>query len=275
MTRDTFDGRSALVTGAASGIGLELSRALVARGTRVWLTDVNADAARAASAAIGDGSTSLALDVRDADAFASVAQEVAAESGGLDFLFNNAGIGVSGEMHELGVSHFDRIIDINVRGVMNGIAAVYPAMVERGRGHIVNTASAGGLLPMPLATPYAMTKHAVVGLSTSLRLEAEVHGVRVSALCPAAVETPLLDAKNPTDLPGVWRPDMRAYLAKLAGPPHPCERFVEYALDAVAANRSIVVAPATARVGALLQRLVPGLIRARSRRALQEERATR
>jgi NAD(P)-dependent dehydrogenase (short-subunit alcohol dehydrogenase family) len=271
----TFEGCTAIVTGAASGIGLALSQALVGRGCHVWLTDVDAAAAKTAAEGIGSRAVPAELDVRDARAIAQLVEHVATDRGGLDFMFNNAGIGVGGEMHQLSVEHYDRIVDINIRGVMNGIAAAYPLMVEQRHGHIVNTASAGGLLPMPLLTPYSMTKHAVVGLSESLRLEAESYGVRVSALCPSAIDTPLLDTEGPTDLPSVWRPDLRRYLTKMAGPPYPSDAFAEYALDSIAANQGLIVAPRSARISALLNRIAPGLVRSRIRAALQAERKDR
>lgn len=262
---------AAIVTGAASGIGLALSKALIGRGAHVWLTDIDSVAAKSAADALGPQAHSLALDVRDAVAFADVVEQVAGERNGLDYLFNNAGIGVGGETHQMSVEHFDRIIDINIRGVMNGIAAAYPGMVEQGHGHIVNTASASGLLPVPLLTPYAMTKHAVVGLSSSLRLEAENYGVRVSVLCPSAIDTPLLDTEGPDDLPKAWRPDLRRYLTTLAGAPYPSESFAEYTLDAIEANRGTIVAPASARITALLNRIAPNLVLRRIRSALNTE----
>src|SRR5207248_6593438 len=121
--------------------------------------------------------------------------------GRLDLMVNNAGIGIGGETRELLLAHWDRIIDVNLRGVVHGVHAAYPVMIEQGSGHIVNTASLAGLLPSPGATPYAMTKHAVVGLSLSLRGEAAAYGVRVTAVCPGVVETPILDKGGPDDLP--------------------------------------------------------------------------
>ncbi|MBW2245451.1 MAG: SDR family oxidoreductase [Deltaproteobacteria bacterium] len=265
-----FRDKSAIVTGAASGIGLALSRALVARGARVWLTDIDSEAASSAAEALGTSARSLPLDVRDADAFAKIVHDVAAERGGLDFLFNNAGIvGAPGETHELSAGHFDRVSDINIRGVTNGVVAAYPLMVERGRGHIVNTASSAGLLPVPLMVPYAMSKHAVVGLSESLRLEAETHGVRVSVLCPSAIDTPLLDSEGPEDLEKPWRPDVRQYLTQLAGAPYPSDAFAEYALDCVAVNRGIIIAPRSTRIARFLSRLAPRLAEQRIRTVLR------
>ena len=100
---------------------------------------------------------------------------------------------MGGSTHELDSSHWDRIIDINIKGVVNGVLTAYPLMVAQGDGHIVNTASGAGLAPAVLTVAYTTTKHAVVGLSTALRPEAALHGVRVSVLCPGAVDTPILD----------------------------------------------------------------------------------
>ena len=265
-----FQNKSAIVTGAASGIGLALSKELIARGAHVWLTDINEAGAQQAASSLGSDAHSALLDVRDANAVAQLVAEVDTGHDGLDFMFNNAGIGIGGEMHELGVDHFDRIIDINIRGVTNGIAAAYPRMVAKRQGCIVNTASAAGLSAVPLLTPYAMTKHAVVGLSRSLRIEAEHYGVQVNMLCPSAVETPILDAEMPTDLRGVWRPDVRGYLSKLAAP-FPVEKFAKYALDGVESNREFIVAPFQTRLSMVLNRLAPTLVANRFRKFYQEE----
>src|SRR3546814_10128194 len=107
------------------------------------------------------------------------------------------GISLGGATHEMSAEHWDRIIDVNIRGVVNGIRAVYPSMIQRESGQIVNVASGAGLVAPPFVAAYAMTKNAVVGLSAALRAEAALHGVRVTVLCPGAVETPVLD--RPTD----------------------------------------------------------------------------
>jgi NAD(P)-dependent dehydrogenase (short-subunit alcohol dehydrogenase family) len=266
-----YRGATAIITGAGSGIGLALSKSLVARGAHVWLTDVNSASAKAAAETLGPTAHSADLDVRDAAKFARIVQQVATERSGLDFLFNNAGIAVTGEMHLLSATHFDRIIDVNIRGVMNGVAAAYPLMVKQGHGHIVNIASLGGLLPMPLVTPYSMTKHAIVGLSMNLRFEAESYGVKVCVLCPGAIETPLLDSEGPKDLPRTWRPDVRRYLTRMGGPPSPVDTFAEYALDRIETNRPVIVFPVSARVAVLLNRFARSLVYRRVRRALRAE----
>lgn len=257
-----WNGANVVVTGAASGIGLALSIAMVKRGADVWLTDVNGPGVEQAAEALGPKARWAKLDVRDALAVRAVIERVARDRGRIDYLFNNAGIGIAGAAEDLAVQHYDRIIDINIRGVVNGIAAAYPIMVAQRSGHIVNTASAAGLVPVPLLVPYSMTKHAVVGLSTSLRLEAAPHGVHVSALCPSATETPIIDCDNPSDLPRVaWRPNVRRYLTKLGGEPYPPTKLADEALRGVERNLPLIIVPARARFTAALSRLAPGLTR--------------
>lgn len=270
-----WQGKSVIMTGAASGIGLALSKAMVERGAEVWLTDIDLAGATEQAQALGERAHARELDVTDAGAFRAIVEEVVAQHGALDFLFNNAGIGVAGESHAMDTSHFDRTLDINVRGVTNGVMAAYPLMIERGQGHIVNTASAAGLLPVPLMAAYSMSKHAVVGLSESLRLEARNYGVQVSVLCPSAIETPLLDSKGPEDLAKPWRPDLRRYLTAVAGPPHPVADFAEYALRGIEAGHGKIIAPAMARMGARVARWLPRLAEMRIRSALAKELADR
>ncbi len=263
----------AFVTGGGSGIGKELSLALAKRGARVWVVDRNGGAAEAVAKQCGPKARAVTLDVRDADAVRAAVEACEKEGGRLDYVFNNAGIGCGGEVQDLTVAHFDRVLDVNVRGVVHGVMAAYPIMVRQGSGHIVNTASMAGLGPAPFLTPYAMTKHAVVGLSTSLRVEGAALGVRVSALCPAAIETPILDSDNPPDLPSPpWRPDVRRFLTKLAGPPYPADKLATEALDAIAKNVGVIVIPSKARFLWRLGRMAPSLVEKASIDAVAGER---
>ncbi len=272
----TFKDVSAVVTGGGSGIGRALSLAMARRGARVIVTDINEEAALSVAEACGPSARGYALDVRDADQVRARIEGTVREHGRIDYLFNNAGIGVGGETHELTLAAWERIIDINVRGVIHGVTVAYPIMVKQRSGHIVNTASLAGLGPVPLLTPYAMTKHAVVGLSTSLRLEASAFGVRVSALCPAAIETPLLDSDNPADLPKLaWRPDVRRFLTALGGPPYPVEKFAEEALQGIERNQGIIVIPARARLLWRAGRWAPWLVEKVGLDAVAAERANR
>ena len=270
MSRDAFAGRSAVVTGGGSGVGAALVRALVAEGAHVVVADLDPDAAaQTARIATGPGTAvARALDVRDAAAVAEVVTGVVAEHGTIDLMFNNAGITFGGETHELTLDHWNAVIDVNIRGVVHGVAAAYPVMVEQSGGHIVNTASMGGLMAAGLITSYVMSKHAVVGLSLALRTEAAAHGVGVTALCPAAVETPMLDKGELGRFRG------RDYYLKGQGIRHPLDAdvFARQSLAAVAANRPLLVTPFAARAAWRLGRLSPGMVSRAGTRFVAKQR---
>ena len=242
---ESFANRTALVTGGASGIGAALAGELRSRGATVMTTDIEGDVDRR-------------LDVRDLEAFRSLV----VETGVPDLLFANAGISMGGPTHELTRAHWDRVIDVNLNGVVNALLAVYPGMVERGSGHVVATASGAGLAAPPFVAAYAATKHAVVGLGLGLRPEAALHGLRVSVLCPGAVETPILDRMPADDLPATQTTlvTARQYLSLLKQKPVAADRFARLALGGVARNRAIIAVPASARTLWYLHRLSPSVI---------------
>src|SRR5262249_52890994 len=156
------------ITGGASGIGRAIGEELALRGCEVVLADRQIDLANEVCRGIvdrGGRATAAELDVRDLAMFKSVADATLSRTGRIDFLFNNAGIGVGGAMDAYLPADWDDVIDVNLRGVAYGIQAVYPHMVHRGSGHIVNTASMAGLIATPGQGVYSATKHAVVGLS--------------------------------------------------------------------------------------------------------------
>jgi NAD(P)-dependent dehydrogenase (short-subunit alcohol dehydrogenase family) len=261
----------AIVTGAASGIGRALATALLRRGDTVVLADVDAaglaDSIQAAGA--GDRASSAILDVRDWDAVSALVEATVERAGRLDMMFNNAGIGVGGELDELTVDHWNRIIDINLMGVIHGVQAAYPVMVRQGHGHIVNTASLSGLNPAPLLVPYSTTKHGVVGLSLSLRAEAAAHGVGVTVVCPGPTDTPFLDKGGPADLP---RSRLRRHLdvrtlTESSGEIYSAEQLAADVLQAVADNKARVVAPRSARIAWRVNRYWPWLVNRLSQQA--------
>jgi len=198
------------------------------------------------------------LDVRDAAAVADLVSRVVAEHGSLDLMFNNAGIAIGGLVEELTLDHWDRVIDVNVRGVVHGVHAAYPVMIRQGHGHIVNTASLAGLVPGPSLAPYAAAKHAVVGMSLSLRAEAAGKGVRVSAICPGFVNTPLLGRVNP-DLPQTETGANAAALARRLGRLYEADLLAQDVLRGIAANKALIVAPGSARFAWRMARYAPGL----------------
>jgi NAD(P)-dependent dehydrogenase (short-subunit alcohol dehydrogenase family) len=257
-----FAGAVAIVTGGASGIGRALAEALARRGATVVIFDLQGDLADEVAAGIrsaGGQATARLVDVRDFQAIEQLVQDTWKEHGRLDYLFNNAGIGIAGPIKEFELDDWYRIIDVNVRGVVNGVHAAYPLMLRQGFGHIVNTASMAGLMPAPGTTSYAASKFAVVGLSTSLRCEAAATGVRVSVLCPGVIRTPILDAggKYGKLLLPASPEDQRRHWERLR--PMAPERFAEEALHAVKQNRSIIILPSWWKLLWWLNRLSPSL----------------
>jgi NAD(P)-dependent dehydrogenase (short-subunit alcohol dehydrogenase family) len=187
-----FRGKVAIVTGAASGIGRAIGEALAREGAIAILTDVDRDNVESVSAVLrGEGHTvsSERLDVTDAAAVQALVDRTVDQYGKLDFMFNNAGIGIGGKAHLFELTDWQPVLRVNLDGVIHGVVAAYRQMVRQGHGHIVNTASIAGLTPLPFGAAYAATKHAVVGLSTSLAVEAALHGVKVSAVCPGYIDT--------------------------------------------------------------------------------------
>src|SRR5262249_26181952 len=177
-----FDGAVAIVTGAASGIGRALADELAGRGASVMLVDLDAAVHEVAAGILampGRHASARTLDVTDCASLEQLVHGVAGDYGRLDFMFNNAGIGAGGELRHHTTEAWNRIIDVNLRGVVHGLQAAYPLMLRQGFGHIVNTASMQGLMPSPLTGCYSATKHALVGLSKALRVEAAASGVRV------------------------------------------------------------------------------------------------
>jgi NAD(P)-dependent dehydrogenase (short-subunit alcohol dehydrogenase family) len=198
------------------------------------------------------------LDVTDFAAVDSLIQQTVAANGRLDYLFNNAGIVIAGEAQHYQIEDWNRVIDVNLRGVVNGIQAGYPILRRQGFGHIVNTASIAGLVPMPGLLSYCATKHAVVALSTSLRVEAAVAGVYVSVLCPGAVETAIVGGGKFGKLLQPAPVEVQRKLWEKGRPITP-ERFAVAALAAIARNRAIIVIPWWWKVLWWINRLSPSL----------------
>jgi NAD(P)-dependent dehydrogenase (short-subunit alcohol dehydrogenase family) len=141
----SFAGKQAIVTGAGSGIGAALCRALASAGADVICTDIDGDAAERTASALGANARPARLDVTDAEAVQATVDEVVNRAGRLDLIFNNAGIVWGGDTELLTLDQWNAIIDVNIRGVVHGVAAAYPLMIRQGHGHIINTASMAGL----------------------------------------------------------------------------------------------------------------------------------
>jgi short-subunit dehydrogenase len=163
-------------------------------------------------------------------------------AGRLDYVLANAGSGVFGEAHLYEARDWDFLIDLNIRGVVNVVRAAYGRMVAQGFGHLVTTASVAGLMTTPFLSAYAATKHAVVGMSKALRVEGARFGVRVSALCPGAIRTPLLSGgAHGRTVYGLTPARMLAWWERMR--PMNVDAFATQAVDAIAQNRGIIVLP--------------------------------
>ena len=254
--------RAALITGGASGIGRALGELLAQRGAKVVLADRQGERALQVAehiVAMGGKARGVELDVRDVDAFRSVAQGMVQREGTIDYFFNNAGIAIGGHIADYDDAAWDDVLDVNLRGVAYGIQAVYPIMRRQHSGHIINTASMAGFLPMPGGASYNTSKHAVVGLTKSLRVEAAPFGIRASVLCPGAIRTPILTGGQYGRHVGRVLPEstIMAMWERLR-PMDPKVFAVEVMKD-VDANEPYIIVPRWWKAWWLLERLAPRL----------------
>ncbi len=192
-----FNDRIVVVTGASSGIGRAIAVELASHGATAVLVGTNLqrlEESRKLCEDIGATAHVQQADVADAAAMQTMANTVINEIGVPDVLVNNAGVVMSGLIHEVEPEEWQRLIGINIMGVVHGCRYFLPAMLQRGRGgHIVNMASAAGLIGQPGMSTYCATKHAVVGMSASMRYELSGQGIGVTTICPGYVQTPILN----------------------------------------------------------------------------------
>jgi short-subunit dehydrogenase len=260
-----FDGATAVVTGGASGIGRGLAEELAKRGCEVVLADRQIELAEEVASKIrasGRKAMAVKVDVTDFTAVEQLVQETVERTGRLDYIFNNAGIGIGGNVSHYDIEDWNQMMDVNLRGVINGVQAAYKVMMAQGFGHIVNTASLAGLMPSPGNVAYATTKYAVVGLSNSLRAEAAKLGVRVSVLCPGFVRTTILEGggkygKMLIDLSPEQHRQMLEMIEKFK--PISPNIFAKKALNSVSKNKAIIIVPAWWKLFWLLNRLFPSV----------------
>lgn len=249
-----FKDKTAIVTGGASGMGEAVCRKLADEGANVIVADIQSEKAEKVAEEIragGGKARSASIDVTDKEAISSLVENTAGEFGHLDYIFNNAGILFVGEARDMKPAQWEKIVSINTMGVLHGTLAAYTVMLRQGSGHIVNTASMAGLIYMPVTVAYNMTKHAVVGLSLSLRAEAAGLGVRVSAVCPGLVKTPLYDTSLSER---TSTPDVMGLL-----PIQGCtaEKAADYILSGVRKNKALITFPLHAKILWLTYRLMP------------------
>lgn len=196
----------AVITGAGSGIGEACARSFANRGARVVVTDIDAARAERVASDLGEQAVGLRCDVTSTEDL-EAARDLALERfGRVDVVMNNVGLPVFGAVEDIPLEGWERLIDVNLLGIVRSNLVFLPLLIQQGSGHIVNTASIGGLLPYGHdRLPYTTTKHAVVGLTKGLAVHLRSKGIGVSCLCPAQVPTNIAESVTvygtPTGMP--------------------------------------------------------------------------
>ncbi|MFT5484423.1 MAG: NAD(P)-dependent dehydrogenase (short-subunit alcohol dehydrogenase family), partial [Halieaceae bacterium] len=251
--------RVVIITGGASGIGRAFAELLASKGCLVIIADRQEDLAKEVVAGIisaGGSARAVALNVCDFDAVNTVVNDVYESEGQIDYMFNNAGIGIGGEAIDHDMDDWKQTIDVNLMGVVHGIQAVYPLMIKQGYGQIINTASIAGLVIAPAMIAYTASKHAVYSLSSALRSEAKTHGVKVNVLCPGFIDTAILTGGRYGRMK--FSEQIKAQLEiRESTKPMNVQHFAEKAWGKIERNQGIIIFPARYRVLWWLFRLMP------------------
>ena len=190
-------GRVAVVTGAGQGIGLEIARLLQAHGARVVLADLDKDRAEAAALSLGDGAIGVGCDVTSETDMAGLVESTVLAHGRLDILVNNAGITRDASLRNMTLEDFDTVIGVHLRGTWLGVRAAAEVMREARSGSIINISSMSGKVGNPGQTNYSAAKAGIVGLTKAAAKELAHHGVRVNAIQPGLIRTPMTAAMKP------------------------------------------------------------------------------
>lgn len=263
--QDFYRGKSIVLTGAASGLGRALALRLVAHGATVHALDSNEEGLLALERETVDpgGLHSHVLDVRDLEAYRRVVHGILSRTPGVDFLFNNAGVTLLGEAQKIPFERHKWLLDINLMGVIHGTLLIYPAMIARRSGWIVNTASIAGSTGYATATAYTASKAAILEFSRSLRAECKGYGVNVSVACPGYVDSGIFSQDR---IHGARRDAViRDLPVKMMSP----DEAAGHLLAGLAIGRETIVFPLSARILWGLSKWAPSLINPFQRRLLK------
>ena len=199
-----LEGKSAIVTGGASGFGAGIAQKFLSEGARVMIADINGNAARDMAAALGANAIPQQVDVSDAASVQSMANVAAEVFGPLDILVNNAGVThVPTPLEDVSEDDFDRVFGVNMKSVYLTARAFIPQMKAQGSGAVLNVASTAGLSPRPNLNWYNASKGWMITATKTMAVELAPSGVRVNAICPVAGETPLLKSFMGEDTPEI------------------------------------------------------------------------
>ncbi len=258
--------KSIFVTGAASGIGAETARHFAKKGWFVGLFDIDEAGLKDVSEEIGtDKSISGKLDVRSREDWSNATTLFSeATEKRMNVLFNNAGIGQHGWFEEIPQDEADQVVDVNLKGVINGVYACLPLLRETSGARIVNTASAAGVIGTPMLAVYSATKFAVRGLTEALNLELADQDIHVTTLTPWFIDTPILQSSAPQ---GSNR-NMKDDLTEGGVEVYPVSMAAEKVWEAVHGNQTHYLVGKAAERTQLASRFLPGMVRKRLRRGL-------
>lgn len=248
-----YDGMTALVTGASSGIGRMLAERFAELGARVVLVARRADALDALAGEIcarGGIALAVACDVADREQVLAAAERATAEFGPIDLLVNNAGFGAHRSVLDTDVDEMEQMLRVNFLGSLYFTKALLPAMVERGRGWLVFMASVAGRIATPGEATYAATKFALVGFAEALSLEVEDAGVHVLTVCPGAIRTEFFDDEDLAAMPEVA-------LRSMVEP----EALIDAIVRALANGKRELTFPRSIAAGYVVRALAPGFMR--------------
>lgn len=264
-----FKERVVVITGAGSGIGRATARAFAKHGARLHLLDNHAgrvEEAAAEARLVGPEAHAHVIDVRDAEAMEGLAAEVFARHRRVDVLVNNAGVAHSALVHETSLEDWRWVLDVNLWGVIHGIHAFVPRLIDQGGdAHVVNVASFAGLVGVPSMAPYCASKFAVVGISESLGAELSPHGISVTAICPGMVSTDIIRSGRFEGAVGERRRSMIDLYDKRGRSP---DRVARDVLRAVRSRAPVATSLGAAYPAWLLRRISPRLYRSTATIAL-------
>ncbi len=255
---ESFRDKVTIVTGGASGIGRAISEKMAAAGALLVIADINLAQAQIVAQqinSVGGRAEAVQTDVSQYEQVKKLIDDTFAQYGRLDYMFNNAGFAIVGEVQDLTIEHWEKQLSVNLMGVIYGTTEAYRLMVKQGFGHIVNTASLAGLIGFPSGVPYATSKHAVWGLSRSLRAEGRVYGVKVTAICPGFVESSIYDSAVRVNTPN--EEFRKAIPFKII----PTAQAANAILKGVLADQEVIVFPFYARLSWWVSVNFPALTR--------------